>query len=997
MKRLLAVTVTVLAVVLALEAVAQEPLRIELDLLRGLADAVPESRRGPSDAQQAVNIDFVRYPGYIAPRAGYAMVTRLGGIDSIAHGGLFTARYTDGNSRMFVYAYDSSTATCVLYASELNRPAFSGVLDKWNILFSTTRDQLCPTHTQCYTLTYSINAPLSGSPCTYTAYYAVPDTTTVTPGMIAVGIRSDIEASACTSGISLSYIVTPSADTMLSIGEASTDVGLSVMPRSWDSVEYVPTGSGIPVASGLPAPALVQWAQLHDRLYVTNAVGKMLVVIGNSVQWFPPPSPSEPLAIPTDASGPLFGRYRYVVQYSGDSVLYPGHRDRFGYITTPIQAESVLVQLTHFPPPQRNAVLTTAEDTATVRIWRTVGQTSSAALSVVDTFWLVGTIFIDSTSYATASFTDTMSDITLRTQPSIIVSDSGRQYTYDPNTPGASSGTKYFRRPGAPTVVSYAARADSGIWAGASEDWDICAGYSYIAVFFDTLSRAFSDSSRSIAFLQKGKPTSYASDTTYNGDTLSFNRSVFSSVRIALPRNHTNNNNLRVVLYRAPIRPATYDSATTTNIEIVPQYNVLGQRLPDDTIVTTRIFCCVADSFYLGAYRYIGEGAPGDTITDTVSYADAEARPIYVRSFPPSTPSAVVAFDNRLIIADRGVILMSNVADTSIGFSALRSIPVNRDDGDRVTAIIPQRGVLKVAKSRRTYVMRKAGGSWALQELATNYGVTAPLSVARMPEGEIFLSNDGVRIESENIYRDYSSLGQLLSTSVAELRDMTNDVRSSAVAVFFRDRYWLSVPKYGWSFVMQRVLDESGRMRYPWSKWSIRPIAFAPMSFGKQSLFYRQDSLYFAMPGQPAVYVFGGSDKDSAKYIVQMQYLSGPLVPRGNVSWRPDEISIYYTVDNITPAVGPTGDTLNNWQWIYGWAIDTTGTTMDTLSTFPGAETRYRIEMPPLQPSNLVSWYLWTHPNVVFQNDSLFSTGILKVQNVELLLRPVGEVAYSRR
>ncbi len=917
---------------IALLCVTAQGERIEqIDFSQGLVTARGKLNRNFGAADICHNIDLTR-PG-LTPRKGYSLVVDVPGIDSILWNGIEALDYRNGDKQLMVVGKWTDSGYAGLFVSDINGFGF-GIIDTFKLVpdtATTNAEVIDSGYTQGL---WAIEIRRTGSYWDHTKFF---DTTTL-KSVIVDTFVTWINAE---SGLS-DYVTASRTGDSLFIGEDGEDFGIQVFANftelpgegfifgAWDSTKSSDSSATMTaIANRFPSTGTPHFAQTNDQVYITNGVARAHVFDGRFSSEYPARAPGEPSILPLADAGTLEGYYRYAIKFSGPDTSDTQFifSNAAGYISAPVRVDSGQVLIYNFPLPLLDTFYTVAGlsgDTVDITIWRTTGD--SRILDMYDTLWLVDSVKIaeidwpnPGPGYGTATFTDTTSDFTLRDDAgeTIVIGSYFGGWsnwnglwidTVDSDTafggffaPSTVNKLTHVQLPGTPSFY----RADSilgssGIWhlADSTVSWYTAAGFSWIVVFVDTLNQAItSDSGRGLNLFHAYNPDSYSKSYFEVPSTkkvqLGFSRLRTESMRIVLPRSP--DTTVMALLYRAPIRATKFDTLYQTK---------WWGQLGGGEITTLQELAIRGGDFEVSQYYLIGQYSPGDTIRDTVHFDSLLFRDPYRRNAAPGAPLDVIASGNRLILMDRQNVYMGNLLDSGATFNVLKQKPIEPDDGDQnVTLWTQSQGVIKIAKNNSSYNLFRSGGIWQLPELSRHYGVVAPLSHASAPEGDYFLSADGVRLEREGIYRSRSIEPLLMSSQLINFKDVAISDLKTAIGTYFDDKYILSIPALDTTFVLNKVIRTDGSTGFGWSTWDLIMVGATKFRVSDDNIIMPGDSLYFIKSGESKIYVFNDGIYDNGE-TVTWQWRSGPS-NRVDGSFRQvDRVEIYVTSDDTVSLGG---------------------------------------------------------------------------------------------
>ena len=852
---------------------------------RGLNTVASDRNTLEGEARAAHNVNLDEIDDAIKKRQGYDSLFRLYGIDSFLHNGIFTYKQQDG-TRFLILASDSAGVDYGnIYASLANTVDFNSIdttliPSNWTGLLEACREYEVGTLHQIIEV---VVPPGKWGLDLDTCLIDVLVDSTSTVIATVDEFVTDINNSTCAS-----YITASRVGNDLIIAEDSTGhlIGLSTYnSEMWDApITYGGvTTPGNRIATRFPTQFAPRFTTYDNKLYITSSVGKGVVWDGRRAHSFPLRAPGELGVAPLSTSGNLKGRYRYAIKLAApeDSVTGPNDHDtvranEFSYLTTPVIVNDAKVLLYDFPKMTRDSMhpYLDVDDSATYELWRTTGDVGP--LDLLDSIWNTGqTLHIGEGDWLTATITDTLGDDSLRGMTGAegrVLADDKFYPIFLVDTAGGQF--KEFSKPGAPGWVKAThanLSGDTGIWQGGARDWTSVAGWSWIIVPVDTIGKDVGDTGRSFNMYQTQAPDAYAlgcaNCTAADSVALGFIRDSTEHVTLALPE-YSGDGNVLYWVYRGPIVAAKYD---TTYFQ---EWNYIIDRWVKGVNRVHHI----GEDFFVDGYRLLGTYAPGDTIVDSLPYDSLLNRADFRRNAAPQILEQLIAFDNRLIGSDGSYVYVSDASDSGVIFDAFQKWPINRDDGDAITVLMPQKEVVKIGKNQSVYNFFKTSNIpqvWREYELAGNYGCVAPLSHEATPEGDIFLSEDGVRIEREGAYKSRSVIPNLISKQLAAFRDMDILTKRGAISAYYDRKYFLSFPSLDTTWVMF-LIDPPGRE--PHYAWATSSIVFAGATMYRAAFDLRVtlgDTLYFIKPGNPGVFRYETSPSDGDQSITWLWLSAG--------------------------------------------------------------------------------------------------------------------------
>lgn len=903
------------------------------ELWRGLNTMTAKTMLLPGEAVIAHNVVLNEETGAITTRDGYDSVFTIPGLDSILNNGLFSFSYSDAQKGLLIVGDSTGVGYANIYSTAFNTLSF-GQMDSFYIAADTADvDDYAQSTGSWLNLGDGFEWELwiTARDTEYVFDITLDSAESMDKNTVVDTFVAEINASGVSNYVTASnnndtlIIVSDSVDLLIQI---STYAFKNDDPTEWFDPTYggylVPNNK---IATKFPATGVPKIVQHRENIYITSPTGRSVVYDGNSVTSYPINSPGEITALPLTTAGSLKGHYRYAVKYASveDSVSDTLKTNDIGFITNPIIVDNQQVLLYNFPPPVKDYYFDQS-DTITFEIWRTTGDIG--AIDESDTIWFTGiTVQLDSSNYATYTVTDTISDDSLRNSAEyqLIVNEDKKKWQSGFISSPDTLPNTIVHKPGSPSILSWGGCADTndygqgGLWLyndgtnDTSVTWKMCAGFSYVCVWYDTTKGLFSDTSRSFNFFHGDfidyisdygelKPVQFVEDYTdstfviyYTPDSefayinLGFSKANTEKITLRLPED--NGINSLCLLYRAPIIPMKYDSLYGAN------------RSSSRESIQIRY---KGEDFYTPYYYLIGEYSPGDVVYDSLRYDSLLNRDIYEPTITPRSIKDIISYDNRLFITDGDYIYYSNITDTATVFTALNIQGMNFYDGDQITTLWAQKGGIKFAKNKSTYnYYKNSNGGYSVFDLSNHYGCISRQSHVSAPEGEYFLSMDGVRLEEEGIYKENSFIGSLKSGRIKNITDKTfSDLRKS-FAVYYDNKYYLTVIPAGTTYVLNKTLINNEQYYYGWTTSSLLFSGAALYRESADNEIIPGDSLYFIKPGGSTVYRLGGTS-DNGTYIPWawksggLNKIDGTLYQIKDIGFQ---VSSEDTVDNSTYCV----------------------------------------------------------------------------------------------
>ena len=888
----------IIIALVALSVSGAEMQKVEItSFAPGLVTAKGYVGRTMGEAFKNHNTDMTRFPGDLSVRLGYGAMVTIPGIDSILHNGLYPATYQNGNRQLIAVADWADSAFAGIFASGINEIDF-GYIDSLTMYADTSVALDTMRNTGDSLIEIAVYITAGGNK--YESYKRFDSTTG--PGEIVDTFVARINASDVSTYVTASKVGTDS----LMIAEGTRDYAMYFkghytkyhsikygQENFWNPVDTVQVSLAM-TSQGVrfPATSSPRYAQYRGDLYMVNGVSRGVVVTPSGTSEFPLRAPGTIMSLPLKTNGTLDGEYRYAVQWTeriiewgvgDDSSVVQG----IGALSSPSRVYDGQMMLYGFPTRPRDTIhgytdsLATSpgfqDTTATIylRIYRTAGN--KAGLRLVDTLFLVDSVSAlnKHSAWDILDYTDTVSDSTLRTRPYVLFNDNPMDSTWLPDTLDQSSPSampfRFMTRPGAPSAWDMDSCSDaehwgSGMWQVDTDDstahleWEDVGGFAWTVLFRDTLTGMASDTGRSLVLLQKKRPVAYTVSYDGFGGATGFARSRSEKMTIIMPE--TDLPDVECVLYRCPLEVIEVDTLSRPM-----SYSPLDNR---------KRWLSIAKEFSIGGVYYIGTYEPGEKVTDSLPYDELMVRVEYRKNTIPPLLSDIATIGNRLMGADDGNVYMSSPTDSAVFFNILEQRPVSPDGGDPITRIWEQtQGVLKVALNKSLFQLIQSSGLWLTPELSAHYGCVAPLSLAKAPEGDYFLSLDGVRLEDENRYRARSFEPTLASSPLNNFTQQPASILKTAIATYWDNKYILSIPELDTSYVLGKVINVDGSINYVWHTWDLLISASAQFNSTDNSTGLSGDSLWFTMPGDSVIYIYGTQTDDNGTFI-DWVWWSGP-------------------------------------------------------------------------------------------------------------------------
>lgn len=491
---------------------------------------------------------------------------------------------------------------------------------------------------------------------------------------------------------------------------------------------------------------------------------------------------------------------------------------------------------------------------------------------------------------------------------------------------------------------SCAGAADSG---GLFRGWPFSQpdtlGVYYTYTFIDTLLGIEGDTARSLfVYNRKG-----------NGNKKS------DEITLRLPIRPTSDSGVVLNLYRGAILQMTHDSGfwkMDTNIiyggtgineipNLPPNTDISNPAVPRRWSDGDRHFhqysnwldVLIPDSTVLGTPYLVKQLPITDTIyTDTLSHKGLMTHRPYRKATPPTQLKNLEVLGDRMY-ASTGSRLYFSRLDSGFAWGAFDFISLDESDGDKITAIIPGRDVIKVYKNKKKYnIFQDDYLRWNRVEVAGYIGCVASQSPASGLGGDFYLSEEGVIRETEGQYRDRSFNTELASAQIKEISEYPIDVKSAAVGHYLNNRaYLLSFPTKDTTHVH---FDRANA----WATWGFS-IGGAT-SYAKEvtsnytaSQFLPMDTMYFFKPGGKKIYRYGSSESDDGA-VVRPLARTAPFLT--------DQMGIFKQINRIGLASNST--TADS---VFLRIFDEKGTVVGAVTSFGLLSERYRVQGWAIAPA----------------------------------------------
>ena len=198
-----------------------------------------------------------------------------------------------------------------------------------------------------------------------------------------------------------------------------------------------------------------------------------------------------------------------------------------------------------------------------------------------------------------------------------------------------------------------------------------------------------------------------------------------------------------------------------------------------------------------------------------------DGQPFRVYFAPAKEPSR---FTNNVAPTDPNDVAVNDAANVpgatmfTGANSGQRAIDINRNDGEKITGLGFFQDVLIVFKESSIYQLYfNDSNGFVVERITSSYGCVAHATVCAVENDTYFLSENGVYVlGNEPNYYAAIRTNELSSRIKTILQQVPAGARYKASAVYFDDRYFLTVPLSGTAMNAVIVYD---RRFYAWMLW----------------------------------------------------------------------------------------------------------------------------------------------------------------------------------
>lgn len=526
--------------------------------------------------------------------------------------------------------------------------------------------------------------------------------------------------------------------------------------------------------------------------------------------------------------------------------------NRQGVVTKPVLTFNENVWLGHFPwqtiVSGYTDVTDTGYDTLNIDIYRT--KANPGKITKSDKFWLIESIdLLDSDQIDTFTYIDTLPDDSLG-KGSWITSTIMDTLLLGRDSSLALTGV----RVGAPTwIKSGDGVHDVGyIFYTPTADSDIVASVSYIITYYDTLINAESDSSRSLHIQHNFNDSVYVIGLPLlPGGKNHLTRKIYKSYINVLAHFADSIATIKdttVKMWRGTIRTNYNDQWRFTymiepgrfitdildngrDIYISPHPSEVHANSEHwNTFVNFDIkYYDVVPSVTVvydtttSPYKLIGEIKNSDSVfVDSITWDSTQKGKHYFKSEAPYNLNYITSLFGHLFGSVKDVLYYSYL-DTGTVWGSFRSLHLNPNDGDVITAILPQRDYLRVFMNMSQFVVFPGNVfEYERREMIEDLGCIAPHTALAYQNGVFYLSHQGLIYEPGTAYRQRGSQPTPISNPINNiLLNRTRDALRKAYGIVHNEKYWLSFADVDTTFVYN--LKTGG--------WSIYNYAFTQATF----------------------------------------------------------------------------------------------------------------------------------------------------------------------
>jgi hypothetical protein len=658
------------------------------------------------------------------------------------------------------------------------------------------------------------------------------------------------------------------------------------------------------------------WVSSRNKVIMANGRQSPLVWTGNELRELVPQAPGEPRIYPVVTNRPFAvkwpsGEYRYLLWYwSPCGSSFGDDTATSSYLSRAIYANNEKICLTGFTSHTIDSTCKTSDgdwQDYTISIYRT--RANPGVIDALDSFYYIGTK--SGTSLAildTLRVFDSLPDCSLGTGTHVLsearfsVSKLGR------DSAGVVTGIIM----GAPTFVSKNPDTTGGINYPVSiptftvtsqfSDTSII-GVVYAMTLYDSILGIESDTGRNCyIFVDRDVNTGITRDSNFiiglppvpHGLT-AYNRKLYKAYAMRTVVD-TTQGHIRVgydttIVHRYDRKPDNYagafgyyqcgsyeDGSGTIRYYYCREFydTVVTQLYANDTVLSK--FYELALILDTSMKQYCDT-----TIWDTLIKGQVfwpHSRPFNLKN--------IIYFRDRLWGSIGSNVWYSYL--DSVGYwSPFDMVSFNADDGDEITAIVPDREYLNVFKNHSSFVLSEdANGDMIKQWIESGRGCVAPFSVAWYGGNLLYLDETGLYSQQGSIYKDKGSTREAISAPIANLIDYPISELKEAVGFVNKDKYYLSFPDKDTTYVYDFLVGA----------WSIYNYAFqAAINYDTVSSIglVPSSDMLFITGSDSAIYKADTGLTDNGRYI-WAKWESVPLSISPDYSGV-DQIALWHSGD----------------------------------------------------------------------------------------------------
>ena len=843
---------------IAAAPVAQEKKVLELRPIQGLNTRAGLFSLEPTELTRAIDIIYDPV-GAFRMRRGYDSVSVISGMDSIIHGGLFTAQWNDGTQQLVMIADSNGTGYGGIYLSALGsvniKDSTTKIWERWSVnnrtLVQQHRDRLYIGNGSHRPIIYDKNSKTSRE---------LPLRTSGEPSIVPLNTPGPLYGE-------YFYRVSSSGGGFAgtSGGSGQNSEGFISSRIKVDSGQVLLMNFSEPPSDSIDYPR-----RIYGRAVVIKVDDNFtyeFVIDATTITFTSDGTATVTEIVEGLASDANSSKGGVITAWGLDSTVYiVSDADLSTAWTMDSITTGDTLELTYQTQWAFNIYRTRANPGQ-------LDSQDSALLVYSATITWNDTLFID-----TLTVIDSVSDATAYTALLYTRIMYGRD----------SLGVTGFRH-GAPRYISAhqaASVGDYGVYGGWGGLTTFLGGVAYFVTIQDTIVGVESDTSRGCyIFRDVG-----ATDTAI----------VYE---ISLPRLDTVSQGSGLVnLYRATIIKIPSDSSILfdTTITWIRGYQPGSIFDPASKqyfyrFVKTRTMYEIDSSYITSPVRIAQLSDTIRTYQDSLRYDSLtiggdSLRVLYVQASAPPLMKGLFTFQDRMFSWQGSRLYYSDLDAEIINVSITdwqewNQIVIDEGDGDEITFAYPARDYILVKKNTKSYIVYQTDdgfrtqiafdGLWPNVDYLGGYGCIAPLSFKDAPEGYYYLSNHGVLLENESTQRTRARIPVNISSKLDNFDKLSIDVKAKAVSAYipYEQRYLMSIPSldttWVWDFRAQQ-----------WSTWTFAMSAATLYRAENKPENLPGDTLYFVLPGDSVLMRYGGSGADNGVGLVPIVTFAPSFVDR---------------------------------------------------------------------------------------------------------------------